>query len=100
MVKKPKVKRHSRKGEGIISDVAGLLGLGKRQSSRRHSRKGEGIISDVAGLLGLGKRRKHSRKGSSLIGLSERIGSSRKASMTHKRASRKHRKSHSVHSLY
>ena len=94
--KKRKVKRHSRKGEGIISDVAGLLGLGKRQSSRRHSRKGEGIISDVAGLLGLGKRRKHSRKGSSLIGLPYRIGSSK----TDKRASRKHRKSNSMHSLY
>jgi hypothetical protein len=78
--KKRKVKRHTRKGEGVIADVAGLLELGRRQSSRKHSRKsmkGEGVIADVASLLGLGKRRRHSSKGSALIGLPNRIGSSK-----------------------
>ena len=85
-------RKHSRKGEGIISDVAGLLGLGRRQSSRKHSRKslkGEGVMADVASLFGLGKRRRHSSKGSALIGLPNRIGSS-KAKRSHRRVSHKY----------
>jgi hypothetical protein len=85
-------RKHSLKGEGIISDVAGLLELGRRQSSRKHSRKslkGDGVIADVASLFGLGKRRRHSSKGSALIGLPNRIGSS-KAKRSHRRVSHKY----------